>query len=66
MEANGTVKADDANKANLEAVINEYNSVFGEAPKSADVNNIKALVNHFIAGYNKAQADKSKQLELIK
>lgn len=66
LEANGTVKADDANKANLEAVINEYNSVFGEAPKSADVNNIKALVNHFIAGYNKAQADKSKQLELIK
>lgn len=66
LEANKTVKADDANKTALEAVITEYNNVFGEAPKSADVNNIKALVNYFIAGYNKAQADKSKQLELIK
>lgn len=62
----GVVKADDANKTALEAVIAEYNAQFGEAPKSADVNNIKALVNYFIANYNKAQTDKSKHLELIK
>ncbi|WP_322627836.1 S-layer homology domain-containing protein [Aedoeadaptatus coxii] len=62
----GVVKGDDANKAALEAVIAEYNTNFGEAPKSTDVNNIKALVNYFIANYNKAQADNSKHLELIK
>ena len=64
--ANGIVEPTDANKAALEATVAEYNSVYGQPPKSADVNNIKALVNYFIENYNKAQTDNSKDVDLLK
>lgn len=65
-DAKGAVKGDDANKTALEGVIAKYNEVYGEFPKSADMNKIKGLVNYYIESYNKAQADNSKHLELIK
>ena len=62
----GIVEPTDANKAALEAAVAEYNSVYGQPPKSADVNNIKALVNYFIENYNEAQTDNSKDVDLLK
>lgn len=62
----GIVEPTDANKAALEAAVAEYNSVYGQPPKSADVNNIKGLVNYFIENYNEAQTDNSKDVDLLK
>ena len=65
-DAKGAVAGTDANKTALEGVIAKYNEVYGEFPKSADMNKIKCLVNYYIESYNKAQTDNSKHLELIK